>query len=131
MCATAFENVSTETEVKDSIYNTLDAVKSDQAAQNCVAKIYRSRDLGNAAIPTNEMTLETAVDAYITYDTLKYLRSGVTINNVTDIITNVKNFVNRLDGLQELRSGAISNAIEAGLDGFPAGDIADIINRII
>lgn len=53
----------------------------------------------------------------------------MTLENVTSK-TSVTDFVNALDGTDTEKSSAISDAIESGLNGFLAKDIADIINRV-
>ena len=123
------KTVQSEVDVANAVYSVLEDSKSDTDAQNCVARIYRGRNV-NGALGVVGNSFKEMIDANIAYDTLKYLRHDITLGDVTKII-NVRNFVNRLDGSEELRSEVISNAIEAAINGFPAGDIADIINRII
>ncbi|MCR4623410.1 MAG: hypothetical protein K5780_02010 [Alphaproteobacteria bacterium] len=124
------KTAQSEADVADAVCSLLEDSKSNATAQNYVARIYRGREVNNALGVVGN-NFKDMIDANIAYDTLKYLRHDMTLDNVMKIIVNVKNFVNKLDGTDEQKSEAISSAIGDALNGFPAKDIADIINRII
>jgi len=122
--------VQSASDVTNAVYSVLADSKSNSDAQNYVDRIYRGRNVDNThTVGVVDGRFKTMIDANIAYDTLKYLRNGVTLENVTSK-TSVTDFVNALDGTDTEKSSAISDAIESGLNGFLAKDIADIINRV-